>query len=612
MLDVPTARGAFTLILDIPSGTPEWIAFDKQYWLEVTVEDGPAGPPYPVTLAPRTELTSAPYALAPWIPNSDGTLYYGGRVAIGTSNLCCGYNLLVHDDSDHDSWIGIKSSSSSGGLGMRVGVEDINAYLLNYEIGGKVGIGSGFPSMFIDYSGNVGIGTSSPDAKLDVNGAIKIVGGNPAPGKVLTSIDESGLARWDTIPPLDGLWKSNGSNIYYNDGNVGIGLSTPESRLHLRESEFKVDWLRDAWTQDGNGPYRNFARLGKSHIYFNYNEASGAEWPELQLGFNKRNQSYTTFSLRLGVLDDLVNGAVTQFYVDEANYMQMGANELKLPIGFRVTGGNVSVTNTTTSSFGSLNSDETLFLYEDHGSGGDLSAGEGGGITLGGQVWGTPYKWAGIYSSRENTLHLDYSASLTFNTAAGNGAQPGKPPERMRLTSAGNLGLGTTNPNGKMEIRNSTNYPTSNTNPTLNLREEAADDPATIQFSSTSSDERWTIAGYPDKDEVDVNSYLGFHYNDNGGNVKVMTMRGDGYVGIGVENPTVALDVNGTIEATGSVRASNTIIVGSAIIHSGTGSPEGVVIGSIGDLYLRTDGGPGTTLYVKETNISPTTGWVAK
>ncbi|NTW32311.1 MAG: hypothetical protein HGB12_06765, partial [Bacteroidetes bacterium] len=44
-------------------------------------------------------------------------------------------------------------------------------------------------------SGNVGIGTSSPGAKLEINGNIKITGGNPGTGKVLTS-DVNGLASW--------------------------------------------------------------------------------------------------------------------------------------------------------------------------------------------------------------------------------------------------------------------------------------------------------------------------------------------------------------------------------------------------------------------------------
>lgn len=46
-------------------------------------------------------------------------------------------------------------------------------------------------------------------------------------------------------------------------------------------------------------------------------------------------------------------------------------------------------------------------------------------------------------------------------------------------------------------------------------------------------------------------------------------------------------------------------------VLSGTGSPLGVVVAPVGTLYLRTDGGAGTTLYVKESGTG-TAGWVAK
>ena len=43
----------------------------------------------------------------------------------------------------------------------------------------------------------------------------------------------------------------------------------------------------------------------------------------------------------------------------------------------------------------------------------------------------------------------------------------------------------------------------------------------------------------------------------------------------------------------------------------GTGSPETSVIGNVGDVYIRTDGGTSTTLYVKEDGTGKY-GWIAK
>ena len=49
--------------------------------------------------------------------------------------------------------------------------------------------------MTLQGNGNVGIGTTNPSARLEVNGQVKINGGAPGAGKVLTS-DANGLATW--------------------------------------------------------------------------------------------------------------------------------------------------------------------------------------------------------------------------------------------------------------------------------------------------------------------------------------------------------------------------------------------------------------------------------
>lgn len=50
----------------------------------------------------------------------------------------------------------------------------------------------------------------------------------------------------------------------------------------------------------------------------------------------------------------------------------------------------------------------------------------------------------------------------------------------------------------------------------------------------------------------------------------------------------------------------------NSYVRIGNGSPEGAVTASKGVLYLRQDGGAGTTLYVKESGTNTNTGWVAK
>jgi hypothetical protein len=55
----------------------------------------------------------------------------------------------------------------------------------------------------------------------------------------------------------------------------------------------------------------------------------------------------------------------------------------------------------------------------------------------------------------------------------------------------------------------------------------------------------------------------------------------------------------------------STVTVNGSKWAAGTGTPEGTVAGNVGDIYTRTDGGAGTTLYIKESGTG-NTGWVAK
>lgn len=66
------------------------------------------------------------------------------------------------------------------------------------------------------------------------------------------------------------------------------------------------------------------------------------------------------------------------------------------------------------------------------------------------------------------------------------------------------------------------------------------------------------------------------------------------------------LTASGTVTATGGF-----VNNGSVVWLAGGGSPEGAVTAVVGSLWSRTDGGAGTTLYVKQSGTG-NTGWVGK
>ena len=71
-----------------------------------------------------------------------------------------------------------------------------------------------------DSSGNVGIGITNPNYDLDVGGNINFTG----------SLYQNGTPF---VSGGGGVWEENGGDVYRSTGNVGIGTTNPEQKLHI-------------------------------------------------------------------------------------------------------------------------------------------------------------------------------------------------------------------------------------------------------------------------------------------------------------------------------------------------------------------------------------------
>ncbi len=153
--------------------------------------------------------------------------------------------LHVHDENSNDASIQLTNSWSGSGLndGLRIRMyneDDVNisnrengdlAIVTNSGATGALGV----PIIWIKPTGAIGIGTSAPTAQLEMAGQVKITGGSPGVGKVLTS-NADGLATWST-PVSSTQWLTNGNNIYNgNAGRVGIGISNPAVNLQVNDA----------------------------------------------------------------------------------------------------------------------------------------------------------------------------------------------------------------------------------------------------------------------------------------------------------------------------------------------------------------------------------------
>jgi hypothetical protein len=158
----------------------------------------------------------------------------------------------VHGQSRSSAGTGVygyNSASSGNGIGVK----------------GRANSATGFGGYFEGqgyFSGRVGIGTESPDYDLHVSGTVKAddirLSAGAQSGYVLTS-DASGAATWEPAATGSGYWVGNGSDIYFDSGQVGIGTNAPEDPLHV--------YLDDTGPaiQGENDNYYGYGVLGKAN-----------------------------------------------------------------------------------------------------------------------------------------------------------------------------------------------------------------------------------------------------------------------------------------------------------------------------------------------------------
>lgn len=137
------------------------------------------------------------------------------------------------------------------------------------------------------------------------------------------------------------------------------------------------------------------------------------------------------------------------------------------------------------------------------------------------------------------------------------------------------------------------------------------------QYRVSSDSMLWKLTG--DTYSRTILDSSGFLYFGRGGAAATDYLRAAGVAGAGImAGAHLVPDATGTRtlgQAGGRWSATYTdaVRVASAEVlwTSGSGTPEGAVTAPVGSLYTRTNGGAGTTLYVKESGTG-NTGWVAK
>ena len=255
-------KGIFSVILGVV--TPLDLDFDDTYYLGISIEGGDE-------LLPRIMLTASSYAMnSRGVTGDSNIIPPDGHVGIGT--MVPAYRLHVRSDDpliarldgNGGTWAGFYVNALQATATPMVGYErqsTLKAYTFldhNDNWGCRV---DGNLVMTATSDTRLGIGTASPLEKLDVDGAVRIgtTANNNAGTIRWSGSDFEGYdgADWKTLtgegaevlpPGTSGQTLRNTgsswaavSNLYNSGTYVGIGTTSPESKLHVSGGMWDLD-----------------------------------------------------------------------------------------------------------------------------------------------------------------------------------------------------------------------------------------------------------------------------------------------------------------------------------------------------------------------------------
>jgi hypothetical protein len=185
---------------------------------------------------------------------------------------------------------------------------------------------------------------------------------------------------------------------------------------------------------------------------------------------------------------------------------------------------------------------------------------KGGSISLGGKVDGTSTlkTYGMITGMKENATSGNEAGYMAFGTRTNGGL----PTERMRISSAGLVGIGNTNPEAKLHINSSdanTSYPFTQTQNNIILQNtnSTTNNWSGIGFHSSGSNISGGIAFQNTSHTNHQGDLAFFTRGPVAGLTEKLRVMGDGNVGINTTAPGEKLEVNGNVKATNFISTSD-------------------------------------------------------
>ena len=358
---------------------------------------------------------------------SSGMFESGSNVGIGTSSPS--YKLHVQgtsyffDQSIFSDKVGIGTSSPTTTLHISGTTGGL------FEVDGAAAINA----LFVSASGRVGIGTTSPEGVLTIQGtsAQPPTSGTTANSllQLVGSLGNQLNIGSNTVAGDYGSYIQSSDNnlavpyplnLQPNGGSIGIGTSTPTTKVHIYEPLTNTT----AYLTVQNNRARNAAVYTVT--------TNGGFYAGTSIGTDTFN-----YQIYDGV------AGVSRITVDSVGNIGMGTSN---PVATLPTGSSILINNGWKANSSVIASRKVLEINSNDNNGGNV------GIFLrhldkvtGLDIWSDNYYGNAYIDSRfDNT-----AASIGFRLRTANQANIIQP---LTITSTGNVGIGTSSPGGILQV----------------------------------------------------------------------------------------------------------------------------------------------------------------